>query len=104
MTGKTLMNLVKFQACLLVIMLIFAKVNGASLSDSFYIYLLSVIGLWAFLAIFAEDDEPEYCPPPPHPEFAKTMPRTNNKETQSGAKNHSDLQETERNGLKQKEH
>ena len=57
MNARTLLNLLKFQLCLLIIMLIFAKVNGQPLSDSFYFYLISIIGLWGIITIFGQDEE-----------------------------------------------
>ena len=62
MTGGTWINLLKFQLCLLVIMLIFAKVNGQPLSDSFYYYFLSIIAIWCLLTLLMNEAEGDQDP------------------------------------------
>lgn len=60
MTGRTLINLLKFQLCILVIMLIFAKVNGIPLSSNFYFYALSILAFWLLLTLYADNEDADH--------------------------------------------
>lgn len=56
MKKTTLLSIGKIQLCILIIIMIFCRINDIPLSSSFYTYFLSALGFITFLTLIVPEE------------------------------------------------